>query len=222
MHQVPPATQCDAQAFCNLCQWIYECWATHANLFECLPDRFRDEGNVSFEEFVETPYGHCLGRLNEISHQYVILQIAKLHDPALQCGNENLSIDFFAKQEFWSDDEMHTIDRLASELDDLYKQIEELRNKILAHNDRSVYVKGTPLGNFPKGEDETYFHFLGRLCLMIWNKFPNENWPYGARVFDFSRAGIDGDQLCPSNEARELLELIVNAVPNIPNTTDRV
>ena len=157
MPQVPPATQYDAQAFCNLCQWVYECWLTHSNLFECLPDRFQEEEIAPFKGYVETGYGRCLGRLNEISHQYLILQIAKLHDPALQRGNENLSIDFFVRQKFWSDDELPTINGLASELDGLYKQIEEVRNKILAHNDRSVYVKGTPLGNFPQGEEEPIF-----------------------------------------------------------------
>ena len=88
MPQVPPATQSDAQAFCDLCQWVYECWITHSHLFDRLPERLQEERNVPVEEFVETAYGRCLYRLNEFRQQYSILQIAKLHDPARQGGNE--------------------------------------------------------------------------------------------------------------------------------------
>ena len=187
MPRVPAASQHDAQAYCNLCQWVYECWATHSNLFESFPNHFQEVGNVPFNEFLETGYGRCLGRLNEISHQYIILQIAKLHDPALQRGNENLSIDFFVKQEFWSEDELSTVEDLASELEHLHAQIDEVRNKVLAHNDRTVYVRGTPLGSFPQGEDERYFLALAQLCSLIWNKFPDDTWPNAARVFDFAK-----------------------------------
>ena len=110
---------------------------------------------------------------------------------------------------------MSTIECIVSELDGLYEQIQDARNKILAHNDRSVFTEGVPLGNFPEGQDENYFLALGRLCSMIWNKFPNSNCPYGARLFDFAKSGISGDPLCPCNEARELRELIVDAFPKV-------
>ena len=221
MSKVPPATQNDAQAFCNLCQWVYECWIMHSHFFERLPERLQEERNVPIEDFVESPYGRCLERLNNISQEYGILQIAKLHDPARQGGNENLSIDFFIKQEFWSEEETSTIAGIVSELDSLYKKLEDARNKILAHNDRTVFANEVSLGSFPKGEDENYFHALGRLCSMIWNKFPNRNWPYGSRIFDFTKTGIRGALLCPSSDAKELRDLIVRAYPKVPNNIDR-
>ena len=222
MPQAPPATQNDAQAFCDLCQWVYECWITLSHLFESLPERLQEERNVSFDEFAETAYGRCLGRLNEISQQYSILQIAKLHDPARQRGNENLSIEFFVKQEFWSEEERSTIEAIALELDGLYTKIEDARNKILAHNDRSVFAKGLPLGSFPNSKDENYFLTLAQLCSMIWEKFPNGNWPYGARVFDFTKSGICGDPLCPSSDAKEMTKLILSSFPKPPNDVSRV
>ena len=167
-----------------------------------------------------TPIGRCLGRLNELSQQYSLLQIAKLHDPARQGGNENLSIDFFVKQEFWSEEEVEIIAGIASELNNLYEKLKEVRNKILAHNDRSVFVNDVSLGKFPAGEDEKYFRALGRLCSMIWNKFPNSKWPYGARVFDFRKSGMCGDPLCPSTDARELSNLIVAAFPKMADDAD--
>ena len=220
MPQVPPATQNDAQGFCDLCQWVYECWVTHLGLFDRLPERLQEERNVPFDEFVETAYARCLHRLNEISQQYSILQIAKLHDPARQGGNENLSIDFFVRQEFWTEEEVSAIECIVLELNGLYEKIEDARNKILAHNDRSVFAKGLPLGSFPKEQDENYFLALGRLCSMIWNKFPNRNWPYGARVFDFTKSGMCGDPLCPSNEAKQLRQLILDAFPRLPDDVD--
>ena len=221
MPQVPPATDGDARAFCDLCQWVYECWTTHANLLERLPERLQEERNVPLKHFLETPYGRCLSRLNDVSQQYVILQIAKLHDPARQGRNENPSIDFFVQQEFWSDEELPAVEGIAATLDGLYRQIEDLRNKILAHNDRSVFAKGSPLGSFQEGEDEHYFRTLGQLCSMIWNKFPDGDWTLGARIFEFTKAGICGDVLCPSNDARELDRLIVGAYPTAHDDVDR-
>lgn len=217
MTQLAPVTQTDAQAFCNLCQWVYECWAVHTNLFELLPARLEEERNVSLAKFMETPYGACLDRLNDMSHEYVILHIAKLHDPAIQGQNENLSIDFFVRRAFWSEDEESTIREIAAKLNGFYDQIKNARNKILAHNDRVVYGEGSLLGSFSEGEDERYFRNLGLLCSMIWNKFPNRNVPYGARTFEFTKSGINGDLLNPSSEASELRELIVKALPTTHN-----
>ena len=217
MTQLAPVTQKDAQAFCDLCQWVYECWAVHSNLFERLPARLEEERNVSLVKFMETPYGACLDRLIEMSHEYILLQIAKLHDPAIQGQNENLSIDFFVRQEFWLEDEESTIREIAAKLNDFYDQIKDARNKILAHNDRVVFGEGSLLGSFSEGDDERYFRDLGVLCSMIWNKFPNRNVPYGARTFEFTKSGIDGDSLCPSNEASVLRELIVEALPTTRN-----
>ena len=222
MPHAPPATENDAQAFCNLCQWVYECWLTHSHLLERLPQRLEEERGVPIGEFLETPIGRCLGRLNELSQEYGLLQIAKLHDPACQGNNENLSIDFFAKQDFWSDEELEIIAGIADELDSLYEKLKDARNKILAHNDRSVFANDAPLGSFAEGEDEGYFGALGRLCSMIWNKFPNQNRPYGARVFDFRKSGMCGDPLCPSSDARELANLIVGAFPKMADDIDAV
>ena len=211
MPNTPAATESDAQAFCELCQWVYECWLTHSHFFERLPVRLEEESNVPIEKFLETPSGRCLHHLNEISQQYSLLQIAKLHDPARQGGNENLSIDFFVKQASWSEAEVATIAGITSELDSFYKKIKDARNNILAHNDRSVFTKDVPLGGFMEGEDEKYFGALGQLCSMIWKKFPNKNLPYDARVFDFKKSGNCGVPLCPSNDAKELADLIVGA-----------
>lgn len=214
MTQVSQATWRDAEAFCGLCQWIYECWATHKNLFECLPDLLEDQRGVSIKNFVESSYGQRLACLNEISMEYVILKIATLHDPAKQGRNENLSINFFVEQEeLWSEQEKLDIQDIATELAKLYQKINDLRNKILVHNDRLVFAKGQSLGSFMEGDDESYFLSLGKLCTIIWTKFPSPGWPYEPRTFEFTKSGIPMDSFCPSNAARKLSKLIVEAYP---------
>lgn len=213
MAHTSPATQRDTQAFCDLCQWVYECWTTHSNLFEPLPARLEEERNVILADFMKTPYGSCLERLNVMSHEYIILQIAKLHDPPRHGGNENLSVGFFLSQDFWTRAEESALRKIAAELDRLYTQIEDARHKILAHNDRAVFENDSPLGGFREGDDKGYFRALGQLCSMIAKKFPDTNSPYGTRTFDFTKYGMDGDSLCPSNEAKELRRLIVDAFP---------
>lgn len=214
MAQVSQATRRDAEAFCGLCQWIYECWVTHKNLFECLPDLLDEQRDVSIEDFAESSYGQSLACLNDISIQYVILKIATLHDPARQGGNENLSINFFVEQdELWSKQEQSEIQNIVSELDGFYQKIGDLRNKILVHNDRMFFAKGQSLGGFLEGEDENYFLSLGRLCTMIWKKYPSRGWPYGPRIFEFTKFGIPEDSSCPSNAGRKLRKLIVEAYP---------
>ena len=215
---VPQATQNDAQNFCDLCEEVYVCWTTHLHLFENLPERLQQEQNVNIDEFLETPHGWCLCRLNEISRRYLFLEIAKLHDPARQGRNKNLSIDFFVKQKFWSEKEKESISAFTTELNNLYEKLKPVRNKILAHNDRSVFAKNETLGIFPEGEDENYFRALGKLCSMIWKKFPDLNkllLPYGDRSFEFTKSGISEDPLCPAYDARQLSDLIVGAIPKI-------
>ena len=223
MPQVSPATPENAEVFCGLCNWIYDCWITHFYLSERLPERLQQEWNITEEEFAETPYGQCLQLLTEISKPYIILEIAKLHDPARQGSNENLSINFFVNQEdCWSEEEELIIKDIVSELDEFYKFIEELRNKILAHNDLSVFENNQPLGGFPEGEDENYFSALGRLCSMIWNKFDlNPMLPYGDRRFDFTKSGIPEDSSDSSYNARKLIDLIVGAIPEIHDDFDQ-
>lgn len=221
MPRVSPATQRDAIAFCDLCQWVYECWVTHLHLFDRLPAVLQEERSVPFEELMESASGRCLHRLNEISWQYCMLQIAKLHDSARQGGAENLSVGFFVHQQFWSEEEESILKGIVSELNGLYERIKDSRNKILVHNDRSVYAEGVLLGNFQKGQDEKYFLFLGQFCSMIWGKFHNRRSIHDARRFDFSKSGMREDPICPSADAREPRSLVVGAFPKFCRAGDR-
>ena len=159
---------------------------------------------------LNTSHGHCLYRLNVIVHEYILLQISKLHDPHKQRQNENLSIQFFVEQECWTEDEKVEIKEINSKLENFY-QFKPARNKIISHIDRSAFTTDEALGGFPKGDDEEYFGVLATLCCMIWRQFCDNSGPY-PRVFDFKKSGLQGDSFCPSNEAREFCKLIMESI----------
>ena len=190
----------DAQAFCDACQWAYECWVTHANFFDAL---FQGS-EISCRDFVDTPSGRCLGRLNEISREYVILQIAKLHDPANQGRNANLSVDYFVNQCAWSEEDKSRIEQIVTKLEQFASHIRVARDKIIVHNDRSISVKNELLGDFPLGMDELYFQALGELASLIWGKWLRTSNPWSNRVFNFTKSGLDNDAFCPANDAKKI------------------
>jgi AbiU2 len=137
-----------AQKFCELCNWAYECWITHRTLFDDNPNK----------EILnrKAPYFH--EHLWHISHDYSFLQICKLHDPANSkaTNSYNLSIRYIIDKLDWGD-EKDSIKQLAGTLEKLYSRINTARNKVIAHNDLDVLLRGEPIGEFPEGLDIEYF-----------------------------------------------------------------
>ena len=209
--QSSTATRKNAEDFVDVCQWTYECWVTCANFLESLPEYLFQECGISKQDLLGTSHGRCLHRLHVIGHEYILLQISKLHDPHKQGQNENLSISFFTKQECWIEEEKAEIDKIVSELDRFHQCIGPARNKIIAHNDRSTFSKNEAPGRFEEGDDEKYFKVLARLCSMIWDKFCKSGGPYPNRVFNFTKSGLQ-DQYDPGCEASELRKLVVGQI----------
>jgi hypothetical protein len=66
-----------AGTFLELCNWAYECWITHKRLFD---ENDRTERTIGKAK--------CFtARLSTVTQEYVLLQICKLHDPAIQRGH---------------------------------------------------------------------------------------------------------------------------------------
>ena len=95
----------ELREFCNLYQYIYEHWIIYAFLFEDMSDRIENKTDLSLKDFLDTSYGSCFNCLKRVIHNYCILEIAKLHDPADQLGHRNLSIDYVLEQDFRSEAE---------------------------------------------------------------------------------------------------------------------
>src|SRR5438034_5077746 len=108
------------QDFINICHWTYEAWITHRVLFDDNPNG------------EDSKYGALLGRLSEITADYALLQLAKLHDRA---RGKNLSLEYIIEGGDWDDETETTLRQLHSQLDAFYRQIKPARDKILAHSD---------------------------------------------------------------------------------------
>ena len=69
------------EEFYKLCDWSFQVWLNHRNLFDDNPRALELQKSMGAE---------ALARLSAISHEYTLHQIAKLHDPAVVSGQVTL------------------------------------------------------------------------------------------------------------------------------------
>lgn len=147
--------------FCELCDWLHQTWQTKKYLFDKNPD---------FDNLKQPHYAHFFHRLSVILQEYSFQQLAKLHDPALQGGQNghiNLSIDYMIEYGQWNTKTQATLVDLKNKMMTLAKPIKEARNKILSHNDLTVILQSKELGVFAPGEDEAYFDCLHQFASIM-------------------------------------------------------
>ncbi len=119
-----------------------------------------------------------LERLSKISHEYSLLQIIKLHDPAVMNGKSTLGIDYMLTYGGWSDSVRTRLEELARELNGFAHQLRDVRNKSLAHNDLVTIIAAATLGDFVKGADEKYFAALKEFVQMVHEEVIGGPWPF--------------------------------------------
>lgn len=146
--------------FCVLCQWARTVWDIHKtiqdNLYPELLKRLR------------CPY--VLSDFSIITQEYCLLQIVKLHDPALQNGKINLSIDYVIRFGGWDDDTLVELRELEKKLSELKEKIISTRNKVISHNDLETILKGKVHGAFAKDKDIEYFENLQKFVNILHEK----------------------------------------------------
>ncbi len=155
-----------ALLFCRVCGWAYEAWVTH----KCLIDQ-NDKQADTLEKAIE-----FFNRLSPITQEYCLQQIAKLHDPAKQYDNLNVSIDFVVRYGEWEDKKAE-IKAIEARLLKLWKHLKPARNKLLAHNDLKALLANEALGRFPEGEDDLYFAALQELVNEVHDRW-GDGGPY--------------------------------------------
>jgi hypothetical protein len=94
-------------------------------------------------------------------------QIAKLHDPAKQFGQNNLSISYIIDNGFWDRETRMRLGLLKAQLDAFASLLREARNKLLAHNNLATILAGQARGQFPVGADIEYFKGLQELVDLV-------------------------------------------------------
>lgn len=162
--------------FCKLSDWAYECWITHRNLF----DDNRDHENTIGKSKYFTQ------RLSIITQEYCLLQISKLHDPAIMRNSLNLTIEYIVRFGCWGQDEKK-VSSLQNQLSGLWSNIKVARNKSLAHNDLETIMNNAAHGQFTKDLDVKYFEALQELVNMVHEKWHSEPYPFN----DLAQADVE-------------------------------
>ena len=137
--------------FFKLCNWAYDAWRIHRVLFDDNPRKV---------ELRNSAAGNGLVRLSIITQEYLLHQISKLHDPAIQQGQANLSIEYMLRFGGWDAETKKKLETVKARLDEFAAQLKTVRNKVLSHNDLESTLNGSTLGAFPDGEDVEYFRSL--------------------------------------------------------------
>jgi hypothetical protein len=147
--------------FCELCQWAFDSWRIHRVLF--------DESPRSSKLYL-SKNRMVLEQINYILLDYFILQVAKLHDPASQQGQQgqiNLGIEYIFRFGGWQPDTKAELQTLKSKLDELYLKIRPARNKLVSHNDLETFLNQKALGEFPAEADTDYFKTLEQFVNVV-------------------------------------------------------
>ena len=161
------------EQFWVLCNKAHEYWLNHLGLFDNNPRNAESMKSVAKEEWM---------RLSVISHEYSLLQIIKLHDPAIMNGNITLGIDYMVRYGSWREPVRLRLEELKVELDSFAKKVRGARNKILSHNDLSTIVAGTTLGDFDERADEKYFESLQEFVNVVHGEVIGGPYPFCSLV----------------------------------------
>lgn len=157
----------EALEFCKLCNWAYESWATHKQLFD---------NNINQSTTIDK-FKYFTSRLSIITQEYSLQQICKLHDPACQNNSFNLTINYMVNFGDWGAT-LSEIEAIQKTLSELWKSLQPARNKALAHNDLETIMNKKTLGEFPEGLDEQYFTTLQKLANLVHYKWLSGPYPF--------------------------------------------
>lgn len=102
--------------------------------------------------------------LNIILLNYCLLEFVKITDPATTKEQENFTIDNLIESIDWPQDVQQKLRSLNDRTKIFRCHTINARNKLLAHNDKDVFLTDKILGEFPKGEDETFLKTLEEIC----------------------------------------------------------
>jgi len=151
------------EKFYDLCNRAYRDWRIHKILFVDNPRKKELETSVA---------GHGLEQFSILSQESILLQIAKLHDPAVQKDRINLGIDYMVKFGGWEKSINTKLQDLQAKLKEhelKMLKIRPARNRYLSHNDLETILSGEVLGAFDDGEDDKHFKALQEFVDVVHN-----------------------------------------------------
>ena len=155
------------EKFCAHVHWLVRVRHTYKVLFE-------DE-QPSCWTLMEQTASSFFADLNRILQEYLLLECAKITDPAATGNYENFTVAYLVENICWPkkqltslpDDDKDILKELKSLqtiTEDFRIYIKPARDKLLAHSDTTAFLSSEPLGAFPEGKGETFFDALQRIC----------------------------------------------------------
>ncbi len=139
-------------------------------------------------------------RLSVITQEYSLLQICKLHDPAIQNNSANITIDYIVRFGDWGPN-VEQIEGSVRHLKSLFEKLKPARNKLLVHNALEALMQAAPLGEFPAGLDDEYYSALQELVNAVHGKWLSGPYPFndlaGADVEEFLHVLENAEQIVP-------------------------
>ncbi len=135
----------------NQCNWAHEVWSLRRALID---------GNRRKRTLVRGPHIDFITTAGNALQEYVLLQIAKLHDRAVVAGRVCLTLEYVVEYGGWDEATQRKLGTLKKRLDAFEIRIRSARNRLISHNDLATVLNEQPLGSFEAGADQRYFKAL--------------------------------------------------------------
>lgn len=133
------------------CNWAHEIWTLRRALID---------GNRRKRTLEKGPHIDFISATGNALQEYALLQIAKLHDPAVMSGRVCLTLNYVVEYGGWDEATQRKLTALKKRLDTFHGTIRPARNRLISHNDLATVLNGQPLGAFESGADQKYFKAL--------------------------------------------------------------
>jgi hypothetical protein len=142
------------KSFCGQVHYLRIVRHMYRELFET------EKSYVLMEKVAPSFFAH----LNTILHNYLLLEFAKISDPAKSFGNENFTVDNLLLCIDWPQDIKKRLESQNNIIKEFRDYIQKARHKLLAHSDKETFLKQKHLGDFPEGKDENFLKALEEIC----------------------------------------------------------
>lgn len=137
--------------FCDECHRVFAFW----RMLKCL---FDDNNEVAC---LKAPhYEHFFYTIRCALYDACTQGIVRLHDPAVQLGRKNLTINYIVEEIQLDFEQKASLENLRSKMEPFVTKLKPARNRFTAHNDLESILQKTPFGLFENGEDQEYFRNL--------------------------------------------------------------
>ena len=184
-----------AHIFCGHCSRVCEYWSMNLAMYK----HYKRHELYIVTKYQKQPEGKFLQYYFEMSQLATLLETAKLHDEAKdKQGHENLSIEFFARHEYWqnAEEEWRVVKRIKANLHNIYQEsgIIQSRNKMFCHLSREFIDNHDDIiYEIPCSEIDNYLELLGQLAQAIAIKW---NCDIQTSDFDWSPDGVARKSYC--------------------------